>query len=161
MKFRISILMLCASAFLSGCAGLASPGQPSAAKPKGLGPSPNDGKNPFITHVYVADPAAHVWSDGRWYLYPSRDMDPPRGCDLMDKYHVFSTADMVHWYDHGQILEAKDVPWGRPEGGFMCAPDCAFKDGTYYYYFPHPSRPSWGQTWKSGVAPSPPPPSRF
>ncbi len=96
-------------------------------------------QNPFITHMYTADPSAHVWKDGRLYVYASHDIDPPRGCDLMDQYHVFSTNDMVHWKDHGEILRASQVPWGRKEGGFMWAPDCAYKNGTYYFYFPHPT----------------------
>lgn len=95
-------------------------------------------QNPFITHMYTADPSAHVWNDGRLYVYASHDIAPPRGCDLMDRYHVFSTDDMVHWTDHGEILNSSQVPWGRKEGGFMWAPDCAYKDGTYYFYFPHP-----------------------
>ncbi|PUZ25075.1 glycosyl hydrolase family 43 [Chitinophaga parva] len=111
-------------------------------------------KNPFITHMYTADPSAHVWADGRLYVYASHDIDPPRGCDLMDKYHVFSTDDMIHWKDEGQILEASQVPWGRKEGGFMWAPDCAYKNGTYYFYFPHPSGTEWNSTWKIGVATS-------
>lgn len=117
--------------------------------------------NPFITSIYTADPSAHVWSDGRLYVYPSRDIDPPRGCDLMDHYHVFSTADLVHWRDEGEILNASQVPWGRPEGGFMWAPDAAFRDGTYYYYFPHPSETAWNKTWKIGVATSAHPASDF
>ena len=48
---------------------------------------------------------------------------------LMDRYHVFSTDDMVHWIDHGEILNSSQVPWGRKEGGFMWTPDCAYKDG--------------------------------
>ena len=70
----------------------------------------------------------------------------------MDKYHVFSTDDMVHWKDHGEILNSSQVEWGRPEGGFMWAPDCAYKDGKYYFYFPHPSGSDWNNTWKVGVA---------
>jgi hypothetical protein len=89
--------------------------------------------------MYTADPSAHVWKDGRLYVYASHDIAPPRGCDLMDQYHVFSTDDMVHWKDHGEILRASQVPWGRKEGGFMWAPDCAYKNGTYYFYFPHPT----------------------
>lgn len=112
------------------------------------------GHNPFITHMYTADPSAHVWDDGRLYIYASHDVEPPRGCDLMDKYHVFSTDDMVNWTDHGEILSSDDVKWGRPEGGFMWAPDCAYKDGTYYFYFPHPSGTDWNNTWKVGVATS-------
>jgi hypothetical protein len=119
------------------------------------------GANPFITSIYTADPSAHVWSDGRLYVYPSRDIDPPRGCDLMDQYHVFSTADMVNWRDEGEILRASQVPWGRKEGGFMWAPDCAFRNGTYYYYFPHPSETKWNDTWKIGVATSTKPASDF
>ena len=117
--------------------------------------------NPFIRHMYTADPSAHVWEDGRLYVYASQDIAPPRGCDLMDKYHVFSTDDMVSWTDHGEILRASDVPWGRPEGGFMWAPDCAYKDGTYYFYFPHPSGTAWNKTWKVGIATSKKPASEF
>ena len=117
--------------------------------------------NPFITSIYTADPSAHVWSDGRLYVYPSHDMDPARGCDLMDRYHVFSTDDMVHWRDEGEILRASQVAWGRPEGGFMWAPDCAYKDGKYFFYFPHPSGTRWNDTWKIGVATSPQPASGF
>jgi alpha-L-fucosidase 2 len=36
----------------------------------------------------------------------------------------------------------------------MWAPDCAYKDGTYYFYFPHPSGTDWNNTWKIGVATS-------
>ncbi|MCL1932613.1 MAG: family 43 glycosylhydrolase [Candidatus Azobacteroides sp.] len=111
-------------------------------------------KNPFITHMFTADPSAHVWEDGRLYVYASHDISPPKGCDLMDQYHVFSTDDMIHWTDHGEILRSSDVPWGRPEGGFMWAPDCAYKNGTYYFYFPHPSGTNWNNTWKIGVATS-------
>ena len=107
--------------------------------------------NPFITELYLADPSAHVWDDGRLYVYPSHDVAPPRGCDLMDGYHVFSTTDMVNWTDHGEFLHSRDVEWGRPEGGFMWAPDAAYRNGKYYYYFPHPSGTDWNNTWKVGV----------
>lgn len=119
--------------------------------------------NPIITNIYTADPSAHVWKDGRLYLYPSHDIAPPKGCDLMDQYHVYSTDDMVNWTDHGEILRASQVSWGRPEGGFMWAPDCAFKNGTYYYYFPHPTGAGdlWNSTWKIGVATSKKPASDF
>ena len=108
---------------------------------------------PIITSIYTADPAATAAPDGRLYVYPSRDMDPARGCDRMDCYHVYSTDDMVHFRDEGEILSSSDVAWGRPEGGFMWAPDCKMgKDGRYYYYYPHPSDSSWNDSWKIGVA---------
>lgn len=118
-------------------------------------------QNPFITSIYTADPSAHVWADGRLYVYPSHDMDPARGCDLMDRYHVYSTDDMVNWRDEGEILNSSQVEWGRKEGGFMWAPDCAYRNGTYYYYFPHPSETKWNNSWKIGVATSKKPASDF
>src|ERR1041384_6619392 len=117
--------------------------------------------NPFITSIYTADPSAHVWSDGRLYVYPSRDIDPAVGCDNMDRYHVFSTEDLINWRDEGEILRASQVAWGRAEGGFMWAPDCAYKDGLYYFYFPHPSGTDWNSTWKVGYAVSTEPGRNF
>ena len=117
--------------------------------------------NPFITHLYTADPSAHVWDDGRLYVYASHDIFPPRGCDYMDRYHVFSTDNMIDWTDHGEILHSGQVPWGRREGGYMWAPDCAYKDGTYYFYFPHPSGTNTGPTWKIGIATSKEPAANF
>jgi arabinoxylan arabinofuranohydrolase len=120
--------------------------------------------NPIVRDIYTADPSAHVWNDGRLYVYPSHDMNPPRGCDLMDKYHVFSTDDMINWVDHGQILEASDVPWAHPlaDGGkFMWAPDCAYRNGKYYFYFPHPDKDPWNSNWKIGIAVSDKPASDF
>jgi hypothetical protein len=116
--------------------------------------------NPVITSIFTADPSAHVWEDGRIYIYSSHDMDPPKGCDLMDHYHVFSSEDMVNWVDEGEILSSEEVAWGRPEGGFMWAPDCAYKNGTYYFYYPHPTG-VWNDTWKIGVATSNKPASDF
>ncbi len=117
--------------------------------------------NPFVSHMFTADPSAHVWEDGRLYVYPSTDNAPPRGYKTMDGYHVFSTEDMITWKDHGEILNSGQVAWGRKEGGFMWAPDCAYKDGVYYYYFPHPSGADFKKTWKIGVATSTKPASDF
>jgi hypothetical protein len=65
---------------------------------------------------------------------------------------VFSTDNFIDWVDHGQILEAAQVSWGREEGGFMWAPDCVFLGGLYYFYFPHPSGTDWNNSWKIGIA---------
>lgn len=120
--------------------------------------------NPIFTDIFTADPSAHVWNvdgDDRLYVYASHDQFPARGCDLMDKYHIYSTSNMVDWYDHGEVLSSDDVEWGRPEGGFMWAPDAAYKDGVYYYYFPHPSDTAWNASWKIGVATSTKPAEDF
>ncbi len=34
-------------------------------------------EKPFITHMYTADPSAHIWNDGRLYIYASHDVDLP------------------------------------------------------------------------------------
>jgi hypothetical protein len=43
----------------------------------------------------------------------------------------------------------------------MWAPDCAYKNGTYYFYFPHPSGTDWNNTWKVGIATSNEPAANF
>jgi len=112
--------------------------------------------------LYTADASARVWKiDGKdvLYVYASHDMEPAQGCDRMDRYHVFSTEDMVNWTDHGEIMNAatvkKQAGWGCE--GFMWAPDCVYNpaDKLYYFYFPHPtSAASWNSTWRIGVATS-------
>ncbi len=113
-------------------------------------------------HMYTADPSAHVFNDVL-YVYASHDMEPALGCDRMDRYHIFSTTDMKNWTDNGEIFGSGDVSWGRSEGGFMWAPDCAYNPNnkTYYYYFPHPSGTDWGATWKIGIATSKDPAKNF
>ena len=125
------------------------------------GAAQNRAQNPIVTHMYTADPTARVWDDGRLYVYPSTDTYPAIGCSLMDGYHVFSTDDMVTFTDHGEILHSRDVEWGREEGGFMWAPDCMYRNGTYYYYFPHPSATDRKTSWKTGIAVSKKPASDF
>ncbi len=110
--------------------------------------------------LYTADASARVWNiDGRevLYVYASHDMEPAQGCDRMDRYHVFSTEDMVTWTDHGEIMNAatarKQSGWGCE--GFMWAPDCVYNPstGVYYFYFPHPTdAANWNTTWRTGVA---------
>lgn len=112
--------------------------------------------------LYTADPSARVWNiNGKevLYVYTSHDMEPAQGCDRMDRYHVFSTEDMVNWTDHGEIMNAatvrKQAGWGCE--GFMWAPDCVYNptNKTYYLYFPHPTNAAnWNRTWRIGVATS-------
>ena len=96
-------------------------------------------KEPLITHIYTADPSAHVF-EGKLYIYPSHDLDndtpPSREGDQydMEDYHVFSLEDMHSpVVDHGEVLHIKDVPWAQKQ---MWAPDAAFKNNVYYLYFP-------------------------
>ena len=110
-------------------------------------------QNPIIKGQYTADPTARVFG-GKVWLYASHDIispvEPERKWFCMEDYHVFSSEDLVHWTDHGVILDQKNVPWGNPEGYSMWAPDCVERDGKYYFYFPDAS--GEGRGFAVGVA---------
>ncbi len=88
-------------------------------------------QNPFITHMYTADPSARVFND-TLYVYPSHDRDDAEWWDMVD-WHVFSTVDMINWTDHGVALSLDDITWAE---NFAWAPDCVKKNGKYYFYYP-------------------------
>ncbi len=94
---------------------------------------------PLVTHIYTADPSAHVFND-RLYIYPSHDVESgiPQNdngdhFDMRD-YHILSMDEVGgEVTDHGVALSVDDIPWA---GRQLWAPDAAEKDGTYYLYFP-------------------------
>jgi hypothetical protein len=58
-------------------------------------------ENPIITHIFTADPAALVYGDSV-YIYTGHDEASPTGTGyVMNDWHVFSSADMINWKDHG------------------------------------------------------------
>jgi len=101
------------------------------------GPKPIS--EPLVTHIYTADPSAHVF-ENRIYIYPSHDIetgvsqnDAGDHFDMKD-YHVLSMSTISgEVTDHGVALDIKDIPWA---GRQLWAPDAAEKNGTYYLYFP-------------------------
>ncbi|QHW33490.1 family 43 glycosylhydrolase [Paenibacillus rhizovicinus] len=104
----------------------------NSAKPA----APNE---PIVTHIYTADPSAHVF-EGKLYIYPSHDIDHDGPTNdngdqyAMEDYHVLSLDDVnAPCVDHGEALHIRDVPWASKQ---MWAPDAAFKNDTYYLYFP-------------------------
>jgi beta-xylosidase len=71
----------------------------------------------------------------------------------MEDYHVFSSPNLTDWTDHGVIVSQDKVPWGKPEGYSMWAPDCVFRNGKYYFYFPDGVKDtSYGRGFAIGVA---------
>lgn len=108
------------------------------------------GTNPIITTMYTADPSGHVWADGRFWLYPSHDRNDAQWWDMTD-WHVFSSDDLVTWTDHGACLSLSDIPFAKSAAW---APDCAYRNGTYYFYFPVSSVSSNSNTDRIGVATS-------
>lgn len=94
---------------------------------------------PLIRSIYTADPSAHVFN-GRIYIYPSHDIDAgtPENDNgdhfAMRDFHVLSMEDINSPVtDHDVALDIDDIPWA---GRQLWAPDVAFKDGTYFLYFP-------------------------
>ncbi|MBP0969386.1 MAG: glycoside hydrolase family 43 protein [Oscillospiraceae bacterium] len=96
-------------------------------------------RTPLVTHIFTADPSAHVFG-GKIYVYPSHDIphdgedDDEGGEYIMEDYHVLSLDSLdSECVDNGEALHMRDVPW---VGRQMWAPDCAYRDGKYYLYFP-------------------------
>lgn len=110
-------------------------------------------QNPIIHDQFTADPTARVFN-GKIYLYPSHDIPAPVGKRqdwfCMEDYHVFSSENLIDWTDHGIIVSQTTVPWGKPDGYSMWAPDCVCKNGRYYFYFPN--APKEGRGFAIGVA---------
>jgi len=94
---------------------------------------------PLIKNIYTADPSAHVF-DGKIFIYPSHDIESGIPFDdlgshfAMQDYHVLSMDSIDSAVkDNGVALHVKDVPWAHKQ---MWAPDAAYKNGRYYFYFP-------------------------
>ncbi|MEV6342837.1 family 43 glycosylhydrolase [Actinoplanes sp. NPDC051851] len=85
-------------------------------------------KSPVLPGYY-ADPNITVFGDTFW-IYPTTD-----GYDSWagTQFHAFSSTDLVHWTDHGVILDlGPDVSWADDSAW---APTVATKNGKYYFYF--------------------------
>lgn len=91
------------------------------------------GQNPVFTHLYTADPSAHVWEgDDRLWLYTSHDVPGTNSHYTMSDYHVFSTTDLVHWTDYGRVLHFKDVDWAANNAWAI---DAVKYRGVYYLVY--------------------------
>ena len=114
-------------------------------------------QNPIIQNQFTADPTARVFGD-KIYLYPSHDIPSPSGQNLrkdwfcMEDYHVFSSSNLTDWTDHGVIVSQTSVPWANPKAYSMWAPDCIFKNGKYYFYFPTAPDSTYEKGFAIGVA---------
>lgn len=82
--------------------------------------------------MYAADPAAEVYN-GKVYVYCSHDVDTAVNYSTMQDYLVLESEDMEHWTNHGIVLKPREYDWAQ---GQMNAPDVAYKNGWYYFYFP-------------------------
>jgi beta-xylosidase len=87
--------------------------------------------NRQILPDFEADPSARVWRDEVW-IFPSHDLAGSKYWDMVD-WHAFSSTDLLHWTDHGIIFQLSDITWAS---SYAWAPDCIWRNGKYYFYFP-------------------------
>ena len=123
-------------------------------------------QNPFILNQFSADPTARVFN-GKVYVYPSHDIPVPVGSKAranwfcMEDYHVFSSENLTDWTDHGMIVSQTKVKWVDSTAYNMWAPDCIFRNGKYYFYFPAGVKANFGRGFGVGVAVSDKPSGPF
>ncbi|MET7885951.1 family 43 glycosylhydrolase [Streptomyces avermitilis] len=85
-------------------------------------------RSPVLPGLY-ADPDIQ-YLDGRYWIYPTTDGFPGWSGT---QFKAFSSKDLVHWKDHGVILDlGPDVAWADNNAW---APAIAERDGKYYFYF--------------------------
>lgn len=96
-------------------------------------------RKPLVTHIYTADPSAHVF-EGKIYIYPSHDFEHDCPDDdngdqyIMQDYHVLCMDSLDgECKDMGLALHEDDVPWVSHQ---MWAPDAVCVNGKYYLVFP-------------------------
>ncbi len=100
----------------------------------------------------IADPSARVWKDGKLYVYGSRDESMNYYCSY--DHWVLSTSDLIHWEYTPNIFASKgtndQVPYNDK---LLFAPDCMYKNGTYFLYYCQPGGIEGVATSKSPIGP--------
>ena len=92
-------------------------------------------QNPIVPPgVYIADPSARVWEDGKLYVYGSVDESTDYYCSWT--YHVLSSSDLRGWSIHENRFASRGPGDQVPESDqLLFAPDCQFSNGVYYLYY--------------------------
>ncbi len=92
-------------------------------------------QNPIVPPgVYMADPSAHQWKDGKMYIYGSRDESPQYYCSW--NYDVLSSADLKSWTLTPRTFASKGAgDQVAYSDDFLYAPDCMYRNGIYYLYY--------------------------
>ncbi|MBU2929859.1 carbohydrate-binding protein [Winogradskyella psychrotolerans] len=85
--------------------------------------------------LYVCDPAAEVFN-GKVYVYCSHDQPDAVDYESMKDYVILESSDMKTWINHGVSLDPQLDKGFEYAQSNMNAPDAAYKDGSYYWYFP-------------------------
>ncbi|GIV38052.1 MAG: alpha-N-arabinofuranosidase [Cyclobacteriaceae bacterium] len=151
LAIAVFLLAYCTNKQKAETAGI---NQPEQVRPSPISP-------PLVTHIYTADPSAHVFNN-RIYIYPSHDVESGIPEDdlgshfAMHDYHVLSMDSInAPVTDHGVALDLKDIPWATRQ---LWAPDAAYANNTYYLYFPAKDK---NDVFRIGVATSSKPEGPF
>lgn len=103
----------------------------------------------------IADPTTRVWQDGKLYVYGSRDDNPNSYCS--HDHWVMSTSDLINWEyfpDAFNTVGPKDKVLYNDR--VLYAPDCMYKDGTYYLYYCQPGRDGTNEGVATSFSPTGP-----
>jgi hypothetical protein len=97
-------------------------------------------QNPILRYnnqnfQYVCDPAAEVFN-GKVYLYCSHDQPDAKNYESMKDYVILESSDLKNWINHGVSLDPQLDKGFEYAQSNMNAPDAAYKNGWYYWYFP-------------------------
>ena len=89
---------------------------------------------------WAADPSAHVWEDGKLWIYPTTDA---HDWDSLVQWNAWSSEDLRTWTFHERIFAADQCGWCVNNAW---APDAAYRNGRYYlyYYFRNDGSPPRG-----------------
>ncbi len=111
------------------------------------------GQNPICPPgLNIADPTTRVWKDGRLYVYGSRDESFNYYCSY--DHWVLSTNDLIHWEYIPNVFASKGVNDQIPQNDkLLFAPDCMYKNETYYLYYCQPGGIEGVATSKSPTGP--------
>ncbi|MFF4213901.1 family 43 glycosylhydrolase [Streptomyces sp. NPDC001796] len=85
-------------------------------------------RSPVLPGLNADPDIAHL--DGQYWIYPTSD---GHNGWSGTSFKAYSSKDLVHWKDHGVILDlGPDVSWADK---YAWAPAIAGKNGKYYFYF--------------------------
>lgn len=101
----------------------------NACKPK----QPEYSGNPIFDSPLTADPAVMVYNDTLYLFAGSDEAEPGQNGFVMHKWYIFSTADMVHWTNHGVKLQLEDFTWASHNA---FAGHCVENHGKFWWYVP-------------------------
>ncbi|MFV0522194.1 MAG: glycoside hydrolase family 43 protein [Mangrovibacterium sp.] len=89
--------------------------------------------NPIFDTPLTADPAVLTHNDTLYLYTGSDEAAPGKNAFVMSKWYGFSTTDMVHWKNHGVILDVADFKWADRSA---FAGHCIENNGKFWWYVP-------------------------